>query len=148
MFNNVPEMFRDAPPSPLPSIITKQAQEDLRRLEENLREAERIQEETVALAKLLSEARAKGEAEQNELKRRREEARIQEALARVQRARIAAALKAKRQEEIRKQEEEAVEQAKLRDMGVCPAGYRWIKQPDGYRCSAGSHFIGNAALGI
>ena len=58
----------------------------------------------------------------------------------------------KQEEEKRKQEEmqkqEAVVQEKLRCMGICPAGYQWIKQPGGYRCAAGSHFVTDAQLGL
>ena len=49
-------------------------------------------------------------------------------------------------EEERRQDQKA--QTKLRDMGVCVAGYRWIRQAGGYRCAGGSHFVNNAALGI
>ncbi|KAG1728399.1 uncharacterized protein EDB91DRAFT_1162211 [Suillus paluster] len=44
--------------------------------------------------------------------------------------------------------EEARVQKKLQDMGVCVSGYRWIKQSEGYRCSAGGHYVSNAELGI
>ena len=30
--------------------------------------------------------------------------------------------------------------AKLKEMGVCPVGYHWIKQSGGYRCAGGSHW--------
>ncbi|KAF8213837.1 hypothetical protein K438DRAFT_1802339 [Mycena galopus ATCC 62051] len=46
----------------------------------------------------------------------------------------------------RKKEAEA--QAALRSMGVCVAGFRWIKQSGGYRCAGGSHFVSDAQLGI
>ena len=52
------------------------------------------------------------------------------------------------EEEERRRKEEARVQHKLREMGVCVAGFRWIKQSSGYRCAGGSHFISNAALGI
>ncbi|KAI9888232.1 MAG: hypothetical protein M1814_000943 [Vezdaea aestivalis] len=48
--------------------------------------------------------------------------------------------------EERKKERKA--QEKLRDMGVCPVGYQWIKQEGGYRCAAGGHFVSNEALHI
>lgn len=38
-------------------------------------------------------------------------------------------------------------QEKIRQMGNCPAGYDWIQQSGGYRCSGGSHFISDAQLG-
>ncbi|PWY66022.1 AAA family ATPase [Aspergillus heteromorphus CBS 117.55] len=48
--------------------------------------------------------------------------------------------------EEREKQEQAV-QKKLQAMGVCPMGYRWIKQAGGYRCSAGMHFVSNEQLG-
>jgi hypothetical protein len=47
-------------------------------------------------------------------------------------------------EEMRRQEQR--KQQKLRDMGVCPVGYRWIKSNNGYRCAGGSHFVSDAEL--
>eukprot|EP01102_Stenamoeba_stenopodia_P015290 TRINITY_DN5195_c0_g1_i1.p1 TRINITY_DN5195_c0_g1~~TRINITY_DN5195_c0_g1_i1.p1 ORF type:complete len:387 (-),score=91.78 TRINITY_DN5195_c0_g1_i1:151-1311(-) len=47
-------------------------------------------------------------------------------------------------EEERKQK--AAIQQKLRSMGVCPVGYRWIPVPGGYRCAGGSHFVTSAQL--
>ncbi|KAJ8580691.1 hypothetical protein M405DRAFT_752959, partial [Rhizopogon salebrosus TDB-379] len=84
----------------------------------------------------------------NELMRQREAARMQALLARAAREKALAALKEKQQEEERKRREEAKVQQKLRQMGVCMAGFRWIKQSDGYRCAGGSHFASNAQLGI
>ena len=49
-------------------------------------------------------------------------------------------------QEERKKEMKA--QAKLREMGVCPVGYRWIKQHSGYRCAGGYHFVPNGQLGL
>lgn len=42
--------------------------------------------------------------------------------------------------------DEAIQQ-KLQQMGLCPAGYDWIEQSGGYRCSGGSHYISNSQLG-
>ncbi|KAK0737339.1 P-loop containing nucleoside triphosphate hydrolase protein [Apiosordaria backusii] len=50
------------------------------------------------------------------------------------------------EEEARRRKEEAVKE-KLKAMGVCPVGFPWIKQAEGYRCAGGSHFIGNVDLG-
>jgi SpoVK/Ycf46/Vps4 family AAA+-type ATPase len=44
-------------------------------------------------------------------------------------------------EEERRRKEEAEKQKKLKEMGVCPVGYNWIKQASGYRCAGGSHFM-------
>ncbi|KAI3316732.1 P-loop containing nucleoside triphosphate hydrolase protein, partial [Xylariaceae sp. AK1471] len=44
-------------------------------------------------------------------------------------------------EEERRRKEEAEMQKKLKEMGLCPMGYNWIKQDSGYRCAGGSHYI-------
>ncbi|OHW97711.1 AAA family ATPase [Colletotrichum incanum] len=43
------------------------------------------------------------------------------------------------EEERRKKEEEQRKKAAM--MGICPAGYSWIKQAQGFRCAGGTHFI-------
>lgn len=120
------------------------------RLNEQLLQA--AEEETKELEEAhsvaLKESQAKDQAEQDELKRRREEARLREANARVERERIATMLEERRRAEEVKKRQEAKAQAALREMGICPAGYRWVKQAGGYRCSAGGHFVDNAQLGI
>jgi len=75
--------------------------------------------------------------ELEELKRRREAARLQELRAR-----------AAREAEAKRRAEEARVQAQLRRVGQCVAGYEWIKQATGYCCAGGSHFVTNAALGL
>ena len=103
-------------------------------------------ESATELAKIEAEMKEKTASE--ELKRRHEAIRLErlklllakrEAEDRLRRAREQA--DAARKQEVRAQE-------KLRSMGICPAGYRWIKQSGGYRCSAGGHFVGNMELGF
>lgn len=50
--------------------------------------------------------------------------------------------------ELQRREEEEREEQRLQSMlmGLCPVGYRWIKQADGYRCAGGSHFKSFAQL--
>ncbi|KAL2754181.1 hypothetical protein ACRALDRAFT_1049679 [Sodiomyces alcalophilus JCM 7366] len=48
------------------------------------------------------------------------------------------------EEDRRKREAEA--KRKLEVMGLCPMGYCWIKQSNGYRCAGGSHFISGQEL--
>ncbi|KAI0965474.1 P-loop containing nucleoside triphosphate hydrolase protein [Xylaria arbuscula] len=77
---------------------------------------------------------------------------------RKERERIEAILKAKRvaEEKLRKAQAEAEEkrrqeamvQKKIRDMGICPAGFRWISDGVGYQCAGGSHYLSNGQLGI
>ncbi|KAJ5544147.1 P-loop containing nucleoside triphosphate hydrolase protein [Penicillium frequentans] len=70
--------------------------------------------------------------------RRESERREQEAI--LERlAKDRAAGEQKRRVEERKQQ-------KLREMGVCPVGFRWIKSGNGYRCAGGSHFVDDADL--
>lgn len=45
----------------------------------------------------------------------------------------------KEAEEERRREAEV--QRRLQRIGICPAGFQWIKQAGGYRCSAGGHFV-------
>ncbi|EJU00451.1 NFX1-type zinc finger-containing protein 1 [Dacryopinax primogenitus] len=56
------------------------------------------------------------------------------------------ALEAEKERQRKAQREEARMQQKLRDMGVCVAGFRWIKQVDGYRCAGGSHWVSSQDL--
>ncbi|KAL8415161.1 hypothetical protein RB594_006120 [Gaeumannomyces avenae] len=41
---------------------------------------------------------------------------------------------------------EAAVQRRLQRIGICPAGFQWIKQEGGYRCSAGGHFVTDSEL--
>ncbi len=69
--------------------------------------------------------------------RLKEEARIRHVL-----------IRRKKVEQERLREKEVKAQRKLEKMGVCCAGFQWIKQPGGYRCAGGSHFVGDAQLGL
>ena len=45
--------------------------------------------------------------------------------------------------------EEAIEQAnqeKLRQMGRCCMGYKWLREGAGYRCAGGSHYVTDEQL--
>ena len=77
-----------------------------------------------------------------------EEERLRVAAARAERARKAAELKAREEAERLARQKEAQVQVKLRQMGICPMGYRWIKQAGGYRCEAGGHFVTDSQLGF
>lgn len=130
------------------AIASKAAEDAMRAVQESLRQAaeKELAQQQLIQQKLQEQARAKDAAEKEELRRQLEEARIRESLAKAGRERIAAALEAKRQEEARRRKQEAQAQAKLRQMGVCVAGYQWIKQSSGYRCAGGSHFVSNSQL--
>ena len=71
------------------------------------------------------------DAEMDEQKRRHEQARIRAIMACRARQEAEEKLRKAREEEERKRKEEAKAQKKLREMGVCPMGFRWIKQHSG-----------------
>lgn len=75
--------------------------------------------------------------EQERLRRELERRAIEDNLDKLQKQR-------EKEQERRKHEQKA--QQKLRDMGVCPVGYRWIKQASGYLCAGGSHYVSNEQL--
>jgi len=72
-------------------------------------------------------------------KKRREEEQHMEMLKNARKVAEADALQKRLADEERAQK-------KLQQMGVCVAGYRWIKRPEGYQCAGGSHFVSNADL--
>ncbi|OAL25146.1 hypothetical protein AYO22_05023 [Fonsecaea multimorphosa] len=84
----------------------------------------------------------------NELKRKREEERLQQLdIKRRKREKEETLRRIKEAEEARKKCE-AEAQKKLKMMGVCVAGFRWVKQNGGYRCAGGSHFVTDSQLGL
>eukprot|EP00903_Cladosiphon_okamuranus_P022101 g20323.t1 len=56
------------------------------------------------------------------------------------------ALQEAKEEKERKLALERASQEALRQMGVCPAGYQWTRQGNGWRCSAGGHHVSGAAV--
>ena len=120
--------------------LQREVEKEAKREREQKREAER-------LAK--AEAEAKDAAERQEAKRKREQARLREQAIRQAREKAAAELKAKQQEQQRLRAQEAKAQRKLREMGVCVAGFQWHKIGNsGYRCAGGTHYISSAQLGL
>lgn len=129
-------------------LLEQLAQEQIRAHEEARRLAEEAAKEAEREAAELRDKMAKDEAERAEILRLLEEARIREEQAKAERDRIQRELeKRKKIEEDRKKKEETA-QKKLREMGVCVQGYRWIKHGGGYRCAGGSHWISDRQLGI
>ncbi|KAJ7773271.1 P-loop containing nucleoside triphosphate hydrolase protein [Mycena metata] len=128
-------------------VEKKQRAEAIERAENELREAETTEKERVAEVGRL-EAQARDQKEREDIKRKLEEIRLQELLAREERERLARELEAQRKAEALERQKEAKAQAALRTMGVCVAGFRWQRQSDGYRCSAGGHFVTFAQLGM
>ncbi|KAL9584330.1 MAG: hypothetical protein Q9212_002190 [Teloschistes hypoglaucus] len=86
--------------------------------------------------------------EEDEAKRRFEQERIRHELERRKREEELARLERERKAAEEERRKEAAAQRKLRTLGVCVAGFRWIKQVGGYRCAGGSHFVGDAELAI
>ncbi len=115
--------------------------------ESNFDSAVSTEQEKLTALKQLEQATAQDEAEAQELKRKQEHARLEEMTARAARERAMEELEKMRLAEVRRKREARV-QERLREMGVCEAGYRWIKQSGGYRCEAGGHFVGDGALGL
>jgi len=124
--------------------LAKQSESALRATKLAAQQAANREKAQQALLKELAKAQARDAAERAEIQRKREEAQRKELAARLERIR----LKAKQEEEEKKKREEVRVQQKLRTMGVCCAGFQWIKQSSGYRCAGGSHFVGNGSLGI
>lgn len=123
-------------------------EKEMKEFEEKVKEARRKAAKEKRLQEQLLKQKANDDAQRAELKRKQEEARLRELAARQVLARAAAEREARRREEEKRRNEEAKVQAKIREMGVCVAGFRWIKQAGGYRCAGGFHFIDNATLGI
>jgi hypothetical protein len=129
-------------------IQERNIQKALRDKKDACQKAEELERKLEAEAAALREIEAKDRAEEDDLGRRREEARIRELEAKVERERIQRELERQQQVEMERRRKEQQVQVKLRQMGVCPVGYRWIKQSGGYRCSAGGHWVSDAALNI
>jgi hypothetical protein len=129
----------------------KAEQESLAAQEQELRAQQTSEESRLAEIRRLEE----------ELLQHQEDQKRQEELQRQyddERRRALAAMRARREaeerlcrareeEERKKRQEEAI-QKKLRDLGVCPAGFRWIRDSNGYYCRGGSHFMSLAQLGV
>ena len=122
------------------AIRDKEAQCRLAQQAERKLAAER---ETAELRAL----QAKNDMEAFELGRKREETRIRELEARMEKERIQQELDKQREIEMERKKKEQEVQTKLREMGVCPAGFRWIKQSGGYSCAGGSHWVDNGTPG-
>ena len=128
----------------------KNAKKAIRSLEDSIaahRKNEEIQKEELRKSQQ-KEAEAKDANEREAILREREQARLKEQAARRAYERAEAELRAKKEAERIQREQEAKAQRKLRELGVCPVGYRWINTGDGYRCAGGSHFVSASQLGL
>ncbi|KAI4217411.1 MAG: hypothetical protein LQ351_000006 [Letrouitia transgressa] len=124
---------------------TRKQKEDEQRLRQEQQRQERLQhrrataEEAEAIRLAAEEDEIKCRLEQERLRHESERRKREEELARLERERRA------EEEERRK---EAAAQRKLQTLGVCVAGYHWIKGAGGYRCAGGSHYVSDAQLGL
>ncbi|GIQ81727.1 CbxX/CfqX family protein, partial [Kipferlia bialata] len=101
-------------------------------------EAERLALE----AKLAEELRQRQEAERKRREAIERRRRLEEERRRLAAEAAIRAAQARQRELQRAREQEERNQQKLRDMGVCCAGFRWICQGGTrYRCSAGGHTV-------
>lgn len=116
----------------------EQAERDTKLLEKQAASA------AAAARELEAQAQRARAAKDEAGRRRAEELRLDAEARRAESDRITEALTMQKEEEQR----EARAQAKLQAMGVCIAGYRWIKQSHGYRCRGGAHFVSDRQLGL
>ena len=128
----------------------KALENEIREAQKKMRQAIQDEERKLAAVRAAqqAEAMAKDIAARQEAQRQREEHERREQAARVARQKLAEALRLKKAAEERKKREEAKAQTALRSMGVCVQGYQWVKQPNGYRCRGGAHFVSNSQLRI
>ena len=127
--------------------------EKLEHLESTLQLATVSEEASASRAKALTHtpansAPAPDTARLDALKRQQEAARLEEQRARLERAQALEAFEKAQRDARQRKQQEAQAQAKLREMGVCVAGYRWIRQGGGWRCAGGYHFVSDGQLGM
>lgn len=120
--------------------VNQNSKEDLKLLEQKEEALERGFQQAVQ--------QDQDQAALQEAKRLREEARLEHEEERRALEELVEEIERKRRAEEEERRKEAQAQQKLREMGVCPVGYRWIKQASGYRCAGGSHFVSEAELGL
>jgi hypothetical protein len=107
--------------------------------EEQKKKIQRLKEEEDMAARQVDEAR---QQENEDLRKRHEQARLLHEIER----RKQEAIEKERHALAEARRKEQVNQEKLRKMGVCVAGYQWIKQTGGYRCAGGFHWVSDAQL--
>ncbi|RAL15897.1 P-loop containing nucleoside triphosphate hydrolase protein [Aspergillus homomorphus CBS 101889] len=128
-------------------VAAKQDEKDYLRMTEEMekqtKELLSLKEKETQAARAVEEARQ----QQNErLRVRFEQERVRCKMERRRQEAIARELEIKRQTLAEARRKDQATQAKLRSMGVCVQGYRWIKRPGGYKCEGGGHFVPNSQL--
>ncbi|KAL9637354.1 MAG: hypothetical protein Q9164_002237 [Protoblastenia rupestris] len=129
--------------------VQQETQERLMAQDREIQAQQQLERAKLDEMRKLERLMLQAERERKEELERKYEEEKQKALATLKARRAAEERRRKALEEAerKKRQEEAI-QKKLQDLGVCPMGFRWIKQYDGYRCTGGSHFISNVQLGI
>jgi Skp family chaperone for outer membrane proteins len=113
---------------------------------------QRLEQERIAEQKRLEEERRRLEEKERQLRLRLEQGRLElEERKRIEeeQRRIAeekARIEAEQRKLAEEREREVRRQQALQRMGVCVAGFQWIKQAGGYRCAGGSHFVSDSQL--
>jgi hypothetical protein len=130
--------------------IERNAANVINTLEQKLKKEEKQeQDEQKRLDDLEKDESAETDgSRKSDLRRQREEARLAAHHARVAKEKAAKELEEKKEAERKRKEQEAKAQRKLKEMGVCPAGYRWVKMGTVYRCAGGAHVVPISALGL
>lgn len=121
-------------------------------------EAERALQALLEQQRLDKLAREEQERREREEEERRRITEIERAAAEARRAehaaaelraqeaaRLAAEAEQRRQEEVAKEQRA---QQRIRQMGVCPQCFPWIKIPGGYVCGGGSHMLTDDQVGL
>ncbi|KAJ5633374.1 hypothetical protein N7490_009713 [Penicillium lividum] len=103
----------------------------------------RLKEAEDKAAEAAEEAR---QQQDEELSKHLEQERLRLEFERRKKEAIARELEIKRQASVDARQKEQAVQVKLRSMGVCVQGYRWIKSHGGYRCAGGSQWVSDAEL--
>ena len=104
--------------------------------------------QTLAATEDAAKARAENDSRIATLKRLRERARLEDLAACRVREEAQEKWEMAKKEQERRRMQEVKAQTKLRSMGLCSAGYVWIKQAGGWRCAGGSHSVSNELLGL
>jgi hypothetical protein len=117
-----------------------------------LQEEEEYQQKVLLALREEEEKATREEAEaqkkaDDDARKRHEQARLKHEMERRRQEALLDALQKRKEALAEAHRKEQANQMKLRQMGVCVAGFQWIKQSGGYRCAGGTHWVFDAQLG-